>query len=322
MSRQRGPLVTSSPIRLAMLGMVDGNGHPYSWSAICNGYDADEMARCPYAGIPAYLGKEPKETLRIPGVQVTHVWTDDPLDAPRVARASLIPNVVTRAEDVIGQVDAVVVATDKGGEHVARCRPFVEAGLPVFVDKPLVDNERDLQIFTRWIADGAAILSSSCMRYAKEFAPWRLSTHDLGAVRFACATTSKSWERYGIHALEGVYPILGPGFLSVRNVGTRERAVVHCRHAAGVDVVIVASADMLGGFGTLQLAGTAGHVAAAFSDTFHAFKAQLSAFVDYLRTGALPFPVSETQELMKVIIGGIRSRDEGCREVALEEISC
>jgi hypothetical protein len=305
-----------------MLGMVDGNGHPYSWSAICNGYDADEMARCPYAGIPAYLGKEPKETLRIPGVQVTHVWTDDPLDAPRVARASLIPNVVTRAEDVIGHVDAVVVATDKGGEHVARCRPFVEAGLPVFVDKPLVDNERDLQTFTRWIADGSAVLSSSCMRYAKEFAPWRLSTHDLGAVRFACATTSKSWERYGIHALEGVYPILGPGFLSVRNVGTRERAVVHCRHAAGVDVVIVASADMLGGFGTLQLAGTAGHIAAAFSDTFFAFKAQLSAFVDYLRTGVLPFPFSETQELMKVIIGGIRSRDEGCREVALDEISC
>ncbi len=168
---------------------------------------------------------------------------------------------VKRAEDVIGQVDAVVVATDKGGEHVARCRPFVEAGLPVFVDKPLVDNEKDLRQFTRWIADGAPIMSSSCMRYAKEFAPWRLSTHDLGALRFACSTTSKSWERYGIHALEAVFPILGPGFLSVRNVGTTERAVVHCRHGAGVDVVIVASADMLGGFGALQLCGTAGHAA-------------------------------------------------------------
>ncbi len=82
MSSAPAPLARNTPIRLAMLGMVDGNGHPYSWSAICNGYDAGEMANCPYAGIPAYLAKEPKETLRIPGVQVTHVWTDDPLDAP------------------------------------------------------------------------------------------------------------------------------------------------------------------------------------------------------------------------------------------------
>ncbi len=317
----RSSLRLRGDIRLAMLGMVDGNGHPYSWSAIFNGYDPAEMARCPYPGIPAYLGKEPRETLRIPDAHVTHVWTDDPADAERVARASLIPNVVKRAEDVIGQVDAVVVATDKGGEHVARCRPFVEAGLPVFVDKPLVDNEKDLKTFTGWVESGAPILSSSCMRYAKEFGPWRLSTHELGAVRFALATTSKSWERYGIHALEGIYPILGPGFLSVRNTGTVDRAVVHCRHAAGVDVVLAASADMLGGFGVLQLCGTAGHASAVFTDTFYAFKAQLAAFIGWLRTGELPFAFTETQELMKVIIAGIRSRDEGGRRVSLEEIT-
>ena len=42
-------------LKLAMLGMVDGNGHPYSWSAIFNRYDPIEMLKCPYAGIPAYL---------------------------------------------------------------------------------------------------------------------------------------------------------------------------------------------------------------------------------------------------------------------------
>ncbi len=35
-------------LRLAMLGMVEGNGHPYSWSAIINGdYDKEEMAIVP-----------------------------------------------------------------------------------------------------------------------------------------------------------------------------------------------------------------------------------------------------------------------------------
>ncbi|MFZ5917368.1 MAG: Gfo/Idh/MocA family oxidoreductase [Chloroflexota bacterium] len=309
-----------SELRLAMLGMVDGNGHPYSWSAILNGYDPEVMRECPFAGIPEYLDKEPKETLQIHGARVTHIWTDDPTDAAHVARASLIPNVVERAEDVIGHVDAVIVATDKGHEHVARCRPFVEAGLPVFVDKPLTDNEPDLRQFVDWVAAGRRILSSSCMRYAKEFWPYRASTHELGSLRLATITTPKSWERYGIHALEAIYPILGPGFVSARNSGTAARNIVHLKHRSGADAVVAAIGDMYGAFGVLTLGGTAGHVQVAFRDTFYAFKAQLQAFVDYLRTGCYPFPFDETVELMKIVIAGIRSREEGGREVMLSEI--
>ncbi|NMB96317.1 MAG: Gfo/Idh/MocA family oxidoreductase, partial [Clostridiaceae bacterium] len=127
-------------LKLAMLGMVDGNGHPYSWSAMFNGYNPEEMAKCPYPAIPAYLGKEPKDTLQIPNAQVTHIWTDEPADAIHVAKASKISNVMEKATDAIGKVDAVIVATDKGHEHVERCRPFIEAGMPVFIDKPLTDN--------------------------------------------------------------------------------------------------------------------------------------------------------------------------------------
>ncbi|WP_409345082.1 Gfo/Idh/MocA family oxidoreductase [Paenibacillus sp. MBLB4367] len=308
-------------IRLAMLGMVDGNGHPYSWSAMFNGYDPEEMKHCPYAGIPAYLDKEPKETLRIPGAAVTHIWTDDPADAIRVSRAALIPNILHRPEDAIGQVDAVIVATDKGHEHVERCRPFVEAGIPVFVDKPLVDNEPDLLMFAEWVRQGKAILSSSCMRYSKEFAPFRLSTNNLGDIRFATITTPKTWERYGIHALEGMYPIFGPGFVSVRNTGTSERNVVHMKHACGADIVAAAHDSMYGGFGLLQLVGTAGHAFVPFQDTFYSFKAQLQAFIDYLRTGERPFPFEEIVELMKLVIAGIRSREEDGREVLLSEIA-
>jgi predicted dehydrogenase len=314
------PLIARTPIRLAMLGMVDGNGHPYSWSAIFNGFDPAAMAECPYPVIPTYLGREPAETLRIAGAKVTHIWTDDPADAPKVAAAALIQNSVSQPEDVIGEVDAVIITTDKGHEHVARCRPFVEAGLPIFVDKPLVDNAEDLQTFQGWVRDGARILSSSCMRYAKEFLPYRLSTHELGDLRFATVTTPKSWERYGIHALEAIYPILGPGFLTARNTGSAERNIVHLTHACGADVVIAATADMFGAFGLLQLCGTTGHAAAAFTDTFFAFKAQLQAFVDYLCTGERPFPFAETEELMRIIIAGIVSREDGGREVRLEEI--
>lgn len=307
-------------IRLAMLGMVDGNGHPYSWSAMFNGYDKEAMATCPFAGIPVYLGKEPASALCIPGAKVTHIWTDDPADAPLVAKASLIPNVVAKPEDVIGQVDAVIVATDKGHEHVARCRPFIEAGLPVFVDKPLVDNMADLKTMVEWERQGTGLMSSSCMRYAKEFLPYRLSTHELGELRYASITTPKSWERYGIHALEGIYPILGPGFETVQNTGSIDRNVVHLKHRRGVDCTIVANKDMYGAFGVLQLCGTAGHAHVSLGDTFFAFKSQLEAFIAYLRTGVRPFPFEDTVELMKIVIAGIQSREQGGRLVRLEEI--
>ncbi len=310
------------PLRLAMLGMVEGNGHPYSWSAIFNGYNPEKMAGCPYAAIPEYLGKEPAEAFGLGDARITHIWTDDPADAPRVAEAARIPHVARAPEEVIGEVDAIVVATDIGSEHVARCRPFVEAGLPVFVDKPLVDNAADLAVFRRWIVEeGRPILSSSCMAYAKEFAPYRASTRDLGALRYVTVTTAKSWERYGIHALSAACPVLGPGFVSARNTGDARNNVVHFRHASGAELVTVASADMYGAFGCMLLCGTAGHRFVSFGDTFYAFKAQLAAFVQYLRTGARPFPFEQTEELMRMVIAGTVSRDAGGASIALAEIS-
>ena len=314
------PLVKREKIRLAMLGMVEGNGHPYSWSAMFNGYNSEAMASCPYPVIPVYLDKQPRQTLRIPNANVTHIWTDDPADARHVAECALIPNIVERPEEVIGKVDAVIVATDKGHEHVERCRPFVEAGLPVFVDKPMVDNSADLRTFTRWVESGKAIMSSSCMRYGKEYLPYRLSTHELGELRYVNITTAKTWERYGIHALESIYPILGPGFLSARNTGTVNRNVVHLKHQRGVDAVVIANMDMGGGSGVLTLCGTADWVTVKSRDSFFAFKSQLEAFVQYLRTGERPFPFEETRELMAIVIAGIRSREEDGREVLLNEI--
>lgn len=307
------------PIRLAMLGMVEGNGHPYSWSMIINGgYDAEALKVCPYPTIINYIGKQPAETLGIPGVEVTHVWTDNPDEAPQVAAVAKIANVVDRAEDVIGEVDAVIIATDKGFEHVERARPFVDAGLPVFIDKPLCDNRADLETFSNWVAAGKPIISSSGMRFAKEFAPYhRGATYEFGSLRSVFATMAKKWETYGIHALESIYPIVGPGFVSVCNSGTYERNVVHLKHEKGIDVVITVTADQIGGSGFITLAGTEGGVTLRSQDTFTAFKAQLESYVGFLRTGVPPVPFAETRELMQLVIAGIESREAGGAEIFL-----
>jgi hypothetical protein len=310
-------------IRLAILGMVDGNGHPYSWSAIINGrYDAQAMTDCGYPVIPRYLGAQPPENLGLPGAKVTHVWCDDPTDAAKVAKASFIPHVVRRPEDVIGAVDAVIIATDRGWEHVDRARPFIDAGLPVFIDKPLCDRVEDLRQFIAWHREGKAFLSTSATHYAKEYVAARKElAKAVGQLRLLTITTAKSWERYGIHALEAVYPFLQPGgWISVANTGTEQANIVHARHAAGVDVVLAAVADMSGASSKLNVYGTTGMLATGLLDTFHAFKAQLVAFVDYLRTGHSPVPLSETIEMVKIIIAGIRSRQDSGRTVMLEEI--
>lgn len=304
-------------LRLAMLGMIEGNGHPYSWSGIINGYNPAEMAHCPYAGIPIYMGKEPLESVRIPGARVTHIWTDDPADAPKVAAASLIEHVVSRPEEVIGHVDAVVIATDDGTDHVRRARPFIEAGLPIFIDKPMATTLADLSQFLVWHQAGHVILSTSGMRYAPEM---RTDFSSLGDLRWITSFTCKTWERYGIHALEAISPLLGFGFLSVQAQSDAGGDIMHITHQCGVRLTIGALHDAYGSFGAVHLYGTKGDLALKLTDTYHAFRGQLVAFIDMLRTGTRPLPFAETVELMAVIIAGIRSREQGGAVISVPEL--
>lgn len=317
------PLVRTTPIRLGMVGMSPGNGHPYSWSAIFNGYDAERMkTECPYPGIIDYLERQPADGLTIPDVRVTHIYCggEGEFSAAQVANCTYIENVVERPEDLVGTVDAVIIATDIGSEHVDRVRPFVEAGIPVFLDKPMVDNIEDLRSFNGWIAQGKPILSSSSARYLKEFLPYHESTRNLGALGFVSITMSKKWQTYAIHALEAVFPILGPGFISCRCTGTESKSIAHYTHRSGADVVILLRDDLTGSAGLLTIAGTRGGDQIKAMDVFYSFKKQLEAFIDYLRTGERPFPYSETEELMRMVVAGIQSREMGGAEVALADM--
>jgi len=305
-------------MKIAMLGMVDGNGHPYSWSAMFNGYNKEAMEECGFPVIPRYLEKEPPESFGVRNAKVTHVWTDDPADAIKVAKASKVPNVVEKPEDVIGHVDAVIVATDKGNEHVWRARPFIEAGLPVFIDKPLADNVDDLKVFCKWVKEGARIMSSSSLRYTKEYIPYFMSTNELGELRYINMTMNKSWERYGIHALEPVYRLTGPGYVSVQNTGESTRNIIHLKHEKGIDVNLAIIYDMAGS--ALKIVGTADSVSVPMKDSFVSFITQLNEFVKFAEGEEPNFPFTETIELMEIIIAGIRSREEGGRKIMLDEI--
>ncbi|MBE6386421.1 MAG: oxidoreductase [Lentisphaerae bacterium] len=303
-------------IKLGIIGMTEGNGHPYSWSAIFNSYNVKAMTEeCPFPGIPEYLNKEDHDTMGIPGAKVAVVYCDKRSDAEHVSRLSLVPEVVDRPEDMIGKVDAVIIATDIGSEHVRRATPFIEAGIPLFIDKPLCDNLEDLAFFKNAIENGAHIISSSSMRYAKEIIPYFHGQYnEVGELRFISMTMPKKWETYGIHALEALCAVTGPGYVSIRNTGTQKRNICHLKHAKGFDAVIANAYDMAYS-PVISLSGTKGCLDITLKDSYNSFRNQLVAVVEYLRTGVPPMPFSETEELMKLVAGGIESRNRNGEEI-------
>ncbi len=314
-------MITKKEIKIGILGMTEGNGHPYSWSAMFNGYNKKYMDECPYPVIPQYLYKQPAETFGCDGAKITHICCTgyEGIERARhIALASNIENVVERPEDMIGQVDAVICATDVGSEHVERCRPFMDANIPMFIDKPLVDNEEDLRTFVEWKRQGKKFISGSSMRYVKDLEPYHNNNYELGKLMYICQPMPKIYETYGIHALESIYPILKGGFKSIINTGTYERAALRLTHENGCIVDIVQGKGMAGA-GTL-LIGSAGSKYIQTLDSYYAFKKQLDKFVHFLRTDEEPFPFEETIELMKLVVLGLRSRDEGGVVKYLDEI--
>ena len=302
---------TETPTRIALLGMVEENGHPLSWSAIINGHFDDGIIRAAGLSVIAdYLGAQPASALGIPGATITHVWCDQPEDARAVAASAKIPHIVANPLEVIGEVDAVIIPTDKGEEHLERARPFIEANLPVFIDKPLTIRADHLDQFIAWQRAGKRIYSASAMRFAHEFTSLRDRLPEVGQPRLIVVTGAKSWERYGIHALEAVYGLLPPGgWLDACNTGSASANVVHVRHQQSVDVILAINQDMFGGFCHVTIFGTTGRLDARFRDSFSAFKAQLTAFIDAIRTDADPFDFAQTVEQMAIIIAAIESRE-------------
>lgn len=289
-------------IRLGMIGMTPGNGHPYSWSAIFNNYCKEAMSQeCPFPGIPDYLNKVPNESIGVPGAFVTHVCCDKKSDALHVSKLSNVAHVVDSPEEMLGEVDAVIIATDIGSEHVKRARFWMEHDVPLLIDKPLCDTREDLAVFLDWNRQGKKFMSASSMRYCKEYSPFHRNCFEFGQPRLLVLTMPKQWKTYGIHALESVYPILGPGFHVVKRIDTPhvEGGTFVLRHDSGADIVIENRNDIW--WSSLMIVGTKGETIVRCQDHYTAFRRLLLAFIEYLRTGTRPFDFEETREVIELL---------------------
>jgi hypothetical protein len=143
---------------------------------------------------------------------------------------------VDKPEEMIGKVDAMLIESVDGTVHLERSKPFLDAGIPCFIDKP----------FTCSVADGkkliavaekkkVPIFSSSSLRYAPEVIEFTQDARPgklIGCVVHSPASLPALPDRnaglfhYGIHGVEVLYTLMGPGCQRVT-----------CTHESGTDVV-------------------------------------------------------------------------------------
>jgi len=148
--------------------------------------------------------------------------------------------IVDHPEALLDRVDAVLVESNEGSVHRERATPFIRAGLPVFIDKPLATTTADARALVDLSArHRVPLLSASALRFALD-------------VRAACADTSlgtlmgvdvhaparlheanPGLFHYGIHGVEMLYALLGAGCREVTCAFEEQGEVVTGRWSDG-----------------------------------------------------------------------------------------
>lgn len=73
---------------------------------------------------------------KFPGVTVKYVWGETEAFAKTAMEKGGIPNMVKDPKEMLGKIDALIVDHRHGKFHLEAATPFVEAGIPTFIDKP------------------------------------------------------------------------------------------------------------------------------------------------------------------------------------------
>jgi predicted dehydrogenase len=141
--------------------------------------------------------------------------------------------IVDSIDVLLTKCDVVLLESVDGRPHLAQARPVIEAGKPLFIDKPLAGSLADaMAIYRLAEKHQVPVFSSSSLRFGAGLANLT-SDPKLGdvvgcVVHSPCAVEPHHpdlfW--YGVHGVEMVYTIMGEGCETVTRT-----------HTDGTDVV-------------------------------------------------------------------------------------
>jgi predicted dehydrogenase len=298
--------------RIGILG--SDNSHADRFSEIINRADH-----------PAYLPNS--------GAKVVAIWGQEAERTAQVASNGQIEQVVATPEAMLGGVDAVFCVTRHGGLHRELVTPYLEAGIPVFIDKPLAVDPDDARAIVRVAqAKGVPFSSFSTVRFSRSTQNFAEACAKLGGVRVGSYSGPASRRNiyggtifYAIHSIEMMLMIQGTGVAWVDaqegpavDEGGNGNISVTCGYAEGALGILALTVDAKYAF-TAHAIGREGlaYRALDISDCYHeGMKAILPALRGEQSAGVAPEAMIEAVQIGAAIE---RSLDEN-RRVPLSEL--
>jgi predicted dehydrogenase len=275
----------------------------------------------------------PKATGDLAGFRVTVAFPGGSKDVPssidRVAGyVAELKNkhqvkIVESIPELVREVDVVLLESVDGRPHFAQAIPVLEARKPMFVDKPAAGTLADvIRLYDLAKRTGTPIWSSSGLRFAPGIAAAR-GEGKFGKVLGCFAYSPCHLEPhhpdfywYGIHGVETLYTIMGPGCETVARASTPD-----CDIATGVwkDGRVGVFRGYRNGkldygatvFGTNGNGQTGG---------FGGYEPLIAEVCKFFRTKRPPVNAEETIELYAFMSAADESKKRGGAPVAIADV--
>ncbi len=303
-------------IRIGIVGT--DNGHAHLFSGWINGWSDDVPVPARPAGYldSFYLRWAARRTelilesawgpqrTPVSDARVTKIWGAVPGEAELIARACSVDQVSETIADAVSDVDAVMVLSDLGSDHLEHARPSLEAGLPTYIDKPLapsVEGARDIADLAA--AHGAPWFTASSLGFSYQVKAARATIDGLGGLRSLQAKVQNRWEDYGIHSFEMAAAFMGRDVKTMRGhtVGTSDVMTIEYRDGR------IAVLQNIGGqsrpsYCATLFCGLGTHFV-DITDSVVTSLELIEAFLDMVRHGTPP-PVTAAEAIRSIEVVG------------------
>jgi virulence factor len=215
---------------------------------------------------------------------------------------------VDKPADMIGKVDGMLIEAVDGTVHYERAKPFLEAGIPCYVDKPYACSLDDAKKMAELAAKKKLpIFSSSSLRYAPELVDYIADAKHgkiAGCITYGPASLSGSERNaglfhYGIHAVEMLYTIMGSGCKRVTCTFEKDAEVATGVWGDGRIASVRGTRKPSSGFGFTAFAEKG--VKSSEVGTKFIYRELLKKVVEMFKTGKSPLDINETIEIVAFI---------------------
>lgn len=226
-------------------------------------------------------------------------------------------------EAVAESADALMILSVDGRQHLGQFRQLARYRKPVFVDKPLAGSLADAADLVRLARESETpCFSCSSFRYLPDGV--NLKPETVGEITAALSYGPADREPhhpdlfwYGIHAVEALYTVLGPGCRRVVRSSGPHADVVTGTWADGRVGTVLGNRHAHRGHGTI----VTGTVGMARGGERHSYRPLALEIVRFFQTGVVPVPLDETLEIHAFMEAADESWRRYGAPVELDEVS-